>query len=148
VLRSHRPQCVGPTHATLIYARRPQVPSVYYIALRPDEPLGFVTHLPPVIADESSLNCDRFVRVRYEIGVCRFSFRLIKHEPRKKGDILNIRSQPRDQLIQILHQRPLPLDFLPNILRHMRCQGHTFDPSGSVFGKLVQEALDMAAKDQ
>jgi hypothetical protein len=62
--------------------------------------------------------------------------------------MLNKRSQPCRQVIQILHERPLPLDFLPNILRHVRRQGHTFDPPVGVFGKLVQEALDMAAKDR
>ena len=46
------------------------------------------------------------------------------------------------------HEQALPLDFLPNILRHLRRQAHTLDPPAGVFGKLVQEALDMAAKDR
>jgi hypothetical protein len=52
------------------------------------------------------------------------SLLLPPHQTRgaEKGDILNKRSQPRRQVIQILHQRALPLDFLPNILTHVRRQ--------------------------
>jgi len=52
------------------------------------------------------------------------------------------------QVVQILRERPLPLDFLAQHPEARAAPGHTFDPPAGVFGQLVQEALDMAPKDR
>src|SRR6184192_529614 len=55
--------------------------------------------------------------------------------------------KPRRQLVQILHERALAFDLLPDVLGHLRSKGNTLDPPAGAAGKLAQETLSMAVED-
>ena len=57
-------------------------------------------------------------------------------------------SKSRRQLVQILHERALAFDLLPDVLGHLRSKGNTLDPPAGVAGKLAQETLHMAVEDR